>query len=112
MAAHPRRGITMMGNNNPNQQVIILKEGTRREKGRGAQANNIMAARYSGGWGAPVALEASAQDAAYPGIGMDGGGNAIVSWVQWDGSRYNVWANRYVAGPGWTGAARRRPAAR
>ena len=34
----------MMGNN-PNQQVIILKEGTRREKGRGAQANNIMAAR-------------------------------------------------------------------
>ena len=34
----------MMGNN-PNQQVIILKEGTRRDKGRGAQANNIMAAR-------------------------------------------------------------------
>ncbi len=34
----------MMGNN-PNQQVIILKEGTRREKGRGAQSNNIMAAR-------------------------------------------------------------------
>src|SRR5581483_3516575 len=31
--------------NNPNQQVIILKEGTRREKGRGAQSNNIMAAR-------------------------------------------------------------------
>ena len=31
----------MMGN----QQVVILKEGTRREKGRGAQANNIMAAR-------------------------------------------------------------------
>ena len=34
----------MMGNNQ-NQQVIILKEGTRREKGRGAQSNNIMAAR-------------------------------------------------------------------
>ncbi|HUR69948.1 MAG TPA: thermosome subunit beta [Candidatus Thermoplasmatota archaeon] len=34
----------MMGNN-PNQQVIILKEGTRREKGRGAQSNNIMAAK-------------------------------------------------------------------
>ena len=33
----------MMGNGN--QQVIILKEGTRRDKGRGAQANNIMAAR-------------------------------------------------------------------
>ncbi len=31
----------MMGN----QPVIILKEGTKREKGRGAQANNIMAAR-------------------------------------------------------------------
>ncbi|HLE97176.1 MAG TPA: thermosome subunit beta [Candidatus Thermoplasmatota archaeon] len=32
----------MMGNQQP---VIILKEGTRRDKGRGAQANNIMAAR-------------------------------------------------------------------
>jgi thermosome len=28
-----------------NQPIIILKEGTRREKGKGAQANNIMAAR-------------------------------------------------------------------
>ncbi|MEA3202323.1 MAG: archaeal chaperonin [Thermoplasmata archaeon] len=35
----------MMGNNAGNQQVIILKEGTRRDKGRGAQSNNIMAAR-------------------------------------------------------------------
>ncbi len=34
----------MMGNN-PNQQVIILKEGTQRTKGRGAQSNNIMAAK-------------------------------------------------------------------
>jgi archaeal chaperonin len=28
-----------------NQPIIILKEGTRREKGKGAQSNNIMAAR-------------------------------------------------------------------
>jgi thermosome len=34
----------MMGNQGQ-QPVIILKEGTRREKGRGAQSNNIMAAR-------------------------------------------------------------------
>ncbi|HWG91709.1 MAG TPA: thermosome subunit beta [Candidatus Thermoplasmatota archaeon] len=32
----------MMGNNQP---IYILKEGTTREKGRGAQSNNIMAAR-------------------------------------------------------------------
>ncbi|MBI4394032.1 MAG: TCP-1/cpn60 chaperonin family protein [Euryarchaeota archaeon] len=32
----------MMGSNQP---IIILKEGTNREKGKGAQANNIMAAR-------------------------------------------------------------------
>src|SRR5687767_14601733 len=35
----------MMGNQGNQQPIIILKEGTRREKGRGAQANNIMAAR-------------------------------------------------------------------
>jgi len=35
----------MMGNQGNQQPIIILKEGTRREKGRGAQSNNIMAAR-------------------------------------------------------------------
>ncbi|MFA5861986.1 MAG: thermosome subunit beta [Candidatus Thermoplasmatota archaeon] len=34
-----------MGNQGNQQPIIILKEGTRREKGRGAQSNNIMAAR-------------------------------------------------------------------
>src|SRR5207302_5470197 len=41
---HPR-DLTMMGNQGNQQPIIILKEGTRREKGRGAQSNNIMAAR-------------------------------------------------------------------
>src|SRR5687767_11898005 len=35
----------MMGNQGNQQPIIILKEGTRREKGRGAQSNNIAAAR-------------------------------------------------------------------
>jgi thermosome len=39
------RPIRMMGNQGNQQPIIILKEGTRREKGRGAQSNNIMAAR-------------------------------------------------------------------
>src|SRR5438552_9598792 len=46
MGAQPRtRDLTMMGNQGNQQPIIILKEGTRREKGRGAQSNNIMAAR-------------------------------------------------------------------
>ena len=32
----------MMGGQQP---IIVLKEGTKREKGKGAQSNNIMAAR-------------------------------------------------------------------
>ena len=35
---------------------------------------------------------------------MDTAGNAIAVWAQSDGTRYNVWANRYVVGTGW-GAA-------
>jgi len=32
---------------------------------------------------------------------MDSTGNAIAVWGQSDGTRNNVWANRYVAGSGW-----------
>ncbi len=36
-----------------------------------------------------------------PQIAMDARGNAIAVWLQGDGTRYHIWANRYVAGAGW-----------
>ncbi|WP_196812960.1 Ig-like domain-containing protein [Cupriavidus sp. WS] len=65
---------------------------------------NIRANRYAAGnWG-PTAefIETdNAGDAAYPQIVMDASGNALVVWQQSDGTRANIWSNRYVAGAGW-----------
>jgi len=32
---------------------------------------------------------------------MDSNGNALSVWKQSDGTRYNIWSNRYTAGFGW-----------
>jgi hypothetical protein len=34
-------------------------------------------------------------------VAVDASGNALAVWIQWDGQRDNVWANRYIAGTGW-----------
>ena len=67
---------------------------------------NVMAARFTTavGWLAPVALEASAQTAVSPDIGMDTAGDGFVAWHQYDGVRWNVWVNRFVPATGWAGA--------
>jgi len=44
-------------------------------------------------------------DAYYPKIAIDANGNAVAVWSQYDGTRLNIWANRYVAGTGWGTAA-------
>ncbi|MEQ6341252.1 MAG: hypothetical protein M3A44_06245 [Gammaproteobacteria bacterium] len=36
-----------------------------------------------------------------PQIAVDGNGNAFAVWAKFDGTRKNIWANRYVAGSGW-----------
>jgi hypothetical protein len=35
---------------------------------------------------------------------MNAGGNAVVVWHQYDGIRYNIWANRFTPGVGWGSA--------
>ena len=40
-----------------------------------------------------------------PQIAIDAGGNAMAVWVQSDGTRDNIWSNRYTAGTGWGTAA-------
>ena len=69
----------------------------------GAQIS-IYASRYvvGTGWGTADLIETDnlggAQDQE---IAVDDSGNAMAVWAQSDGTRFNIWANRYVVGAGW-----------
>ena len=64
---------------------------------------SIWANRYvvGVGWGTAELIETDVSDALYPQVAVDYTGNAIVVWHQFDGTRCNIWANRYVVGVGW-----------
>jgi methyl-accepting chemotaxis protein len=65
---------------------------------------NILANRFvvGSGWGIAQLIETdNSGNAMYPQVAIDGLGNAIVVWLQYDGARYNVCSNRYVRGSGW-----------
>ena len=54
------------------------------------------------GWGTAELIETdNAGNAVNPQVAADGSGNAVAVWHQHDGTRYNIWSNRYVAGTGW-----------
>lgn len=54
------------------------------------------------GWGTPQLIEAdNNNDAEFPQLALDAAGNAVVVWVQWDSSVYDIWANRYTPDSGW-----------
>src|SRR3989442_1577787 len=56
----------------------------------------------SPGWGAAVPLETGVPgNATWAHIAADSQGNAIAVWVQDYGNRSDIWANRFVNGPGW-----------
>ena len=61
--------------------------------------DNIWTNRYipNFGWGSAQLIETSTGSAQDPKIAFDANGNAIAVWRQWDGTRYNIWANRYTA---------------
>ena len=66
--------------------------------------NNIVANRYTAGsgWGTAAPIETDyALNTGTPQIALDADGNALAVWVHSDGTRYNIWANRYTAGSGW-----------
>ena len=70
--------------------------------------NNIWANRYTSGtgWGTAALIETdNAGDAFDPQIASDASGNALAVWSQFDGTHYNILANRYTAGSGWGAAA-------
>ena len=64
---------------------------------------NIWSNRYEAGtgWGTAQLIETDIESASDPQVAIDSGGNAIAVWSQWDGTRRNIWSNRYVSGTGW-----------
>lgn len=65
---------------------------------------NIWSNRYTSGigWGTAQKIESDdAGSAQYPQIAVDSSGNALAVWYQYDGTKYNIWSNRYTSGSGW-----------
>ena len=57
------------------------------------------------GWAPAVRLETNTiESAVSPRVAMDTAGNALVVWLQRDGTHYSIWANSFIAGSGWGGA--------
>jgi hypothetical protein len=58
---------------------------------------NIWTNRFDGAaWGAAELIETDDTGEAYdPQIAVDGAGNAIAVWDQYDGIRFNIWTNRF-----------------
>ena len=71
--------------------------------------NDIWSNRYTattGLWGTAALIETDdAGSAGRPQIAINANGNALAVWVQFDGTRENIWSNRYTAGAGWGTAA-------
>ncbi|MCP4276039.1 MAG: Ig-like domain-containing protein, partial [Gammaproteobacteria bacterium] len=75
----------------------------------GGNTANIWANKFDGGtssWGTAEKIETD--DSGYvedPQIAFDGSGNAIAIWQQYDGSVFNIWANRFDGGTSSWGSA-------
>lgn len=66
--------------------------------------SNIWSNRYSpdGGWGTAQKIESvDSGSTSSPQIAIDSSGNAITVWSQHDGTRYDIWSNRYSPDNGW-----------
>ena len=70
-------------------------------------STDLYARRYSAAtnaWlGSAELLETASATATSPSVAINASGQAIVSWVQSDGTSDSIWANRYT-GSAWTGA--------
>ena len=77
---------------------------------RNGGTDNIWSNRYTAGSGPNSGWNTNAAqlietvdtgDASSPQIAFDPEGNALAVWYQTDGTRYDIWANRYIPGRGW-----------
>lgn len=55
-------------------------------------------------WEAPLSLQQGSQDAEAPRVAISAGGDAVAVWQQDDGTRFQLYSNRFVSGVGWSGA--------
>jgi hypothetical protein len=53
------------------------------------------------GWNTPQPIESVDKNVSATGVGLDANGNGLAVWLQADGTRTDLWANRYSAGTGW-----------
>jgi hypothetical protein len=70
---------------------------------------DIWSNRYmpSAGWGAAARIETEDEgDARNPQVAVDAQGNAVAVWEQSDGTRLDIWSNRYTPSNGWGSAGR------
>ncbi len=71
----------------------------------GSLSTSVAAGSPSGGWLVATLVEVDSPGIAHnPQVGVDESGNAVAVWRQSDGSRYNIWANRYIVSSGWATA--------
>ncbi|HEV2429632.1 MAG TPA: hypothetical protein VGV64_07310 [Thermoplasmata archaeon] len=63
----------------------------------------MFANRYlpTSGWGTAQAIESSLNNTYSPEIAVDGSGNAIATWYEYDGSTDHVYAARFSTSTGW-----------
>ncbi|MEN8170800.1 MAG: Ig-like domain-containing protein [Pseudomonadota bacterium] len=76
--------------------------------GEAASPNSIYAQRYlpASGWSSNELIEFDTTSGAYqPSVAIDLNGNAVVTWLQSDGSNSAVYSNRYTVGSGWAASA-------
>ena len=66
-------------------------------------SSDILACRYdpNNGWGSVMPVENDSDVGSNSQLAVDKDGNAYVVWEEWDGSRRNIFANRYAYGNGW-----------
>jgi len=70
-----------------------------------ASAASVGFTTRDGAWQAAQLIETGDGEAINPQVATDASGNALAVWQQHDGTRTNIWANRYTAGTGWGTAA-------
>lgn len=67
---------------------------------------NIWANRFvsSSGWENAAIIERAGGDGRLPDVALDSNGNGMAVWTQTDGTRFNVWANRFTRANRWGSA--------
>ncbi|MBN4063323.1 Ig-like domain-containing protein [Cardiobacterium sp. AH-315-I02] len=85
--------------NSYSPQIAIDTNGNALVVWQQRDANNrgdILASRFNGAkWSSAVAIETGEFDAQFPQIVIDNNGNALAVWLQHDGTRFNILANRF-----------------